>query len=324
MPDDRIEAMPGRRLLLGAAAASLGSLAVSGGPASAELLSRGAPGYYRFPFGDALVTVVSDGRVSSGDPYKTFRGAPAEIDAALSANYLAPDRVVLEENVVALEDGGRLTLFDCGVGTSLLFGRSGGRLLGNLRAAGIAPERVGAVVLSHGHPDHVGALMDDAGRPNFPNALIYLPEAEYAFWSDPTRTGTALASFHELFMRQVGSNRDRLQLISREGELLPGVRAVESPGHTIGHMHFELSSAAQVMAYTADVTRHHVLGLEHRWEFVGDFDPKLSIETRDAVLARYADERMPILSYHYPWPGLGHVVRFGDAFRYVPTPMDLT
>ena len=188
----------------GVAAAAL----AMAGPADAQVVASGkAPGWYRFVLGHATVTVVSDGRAYSSDPKRTFSGAPpAAIDAAMQRRFLETDRVVLDENVVIVDFPGQCVMFDCGAGRSTLFGTDGGRLLGNLAAASIPPASIDAIVLSHGHPDHIGALMDEAGRPNFPNAQLYLSEAEYVFWTDPARTGSGLAAFHALALKQLAPN----------------------------------------------------------------------------------------------------------------------
>lgn len=322
----RFNEAPGRRRVLGAAMAGAAGTLSSGTSRGDEAPARSKPpGYYRFGVGNIVVTVVSDGRVFSGDPKRTFKGGSAEeVDAVLKGNFLETDRVVLEENAIVADFGTRRVLFDCGVGRSTLFGRSGGHLLTNLAAAGIPPGSIDAVMLSHGHPDHIGALVDESGVPNFPNAQLYLSQAEYEFWTGTSRTLPGLAPFHALAQEQLAPNRARLQFIVDGQEVLPGILAVASPGHTIGHMHFLLGSAGQMLAWTADLSRHPILGLEKRWTFAGDYDPAQSLDTLDRFMGQYADERTLLLSYHYPWPGLGHVVRQGDRFRYIPSAMDLT
>ena len=314
----------GKRGLMRTGIAAAG-LSIARPAGAASVASGKAPGWYRFGLGDATVTVVSDGRAYSSDPKRTFSGAPAvEIDAAMRGRFLDADRVVMDENVVLVDFPGRRVMFDCGSGTSTLFGDGGGRLLGNLAAAGVGPASIDAIVLSHGHPDHIGALMNEAGQPNFPNAQLYLNEEEYAFWTDSTRTGARLAAFHALAMKQLAPNRDRIKPITDGQEVLPGVHALASPGHTVGHTHFMIASGDQLLACTADLTRHVVLGLEKRWPFAGDNDPELSLASLDRHAGELADRQIQIVSYHYPWPGVGHIVRSGDRFRYVPTPMDMT
>lgn len=332
MLSDMMSAASRRGVLTGGALAVAGAVTPLGATARAavpgekqNLRKANSGGFYRFRFGDAIVTVISDGRVYSSDPKKTFSGGSAqEIDTLLTSNFLDTNRVVLDENVIVIENGGRTVLIDCGVGSSHLFGKSGGKLLLNMAAAGIAPADVGTILLSHAHPDHLGGLMTDAAARNFPNAQIYLGQVEFDFWTDAARLGTPLAAFHQLAVQQLMPNRDRLQFIKDGQEVVPGLLAVSSPGHTIGHMHFLVTSGGKTLACTADLSRHHILGLEKRWEFAGDFDPKLSIATREQYLLRYAEDRIPILSYHYPWPGLGHVVRWGDGFKYIPTAMDMS
>ncbi len=314
-----------RGLIRGGLSVAAAGLALAGTAGAGPAGSARAPGFYRFRLGDADITIVSDGRAYSSDPKRTFTGAaPAEIDAAMQARFLDTDRVVMDEKVVVADLPGRRVMFDCGAGTSTLFGTGGGRLPGNLAAAGISPLSIDAIIFSHGHPDHIGALVSDAGERNFPNAQLYLAEAEQAFWTDPDRTGPRLAAFHALAMRQLAPNRERLHGIANGQEVLPGIEAVASPGHTVGHTHFVLHSAGQLLAVTADLTRHPVLGLENRWAFAGDNDPALSLASLDRHVGRLADERSLLVSYHYPWPGLGHVVRWGDRFRYVPADMDMT
>ncbi|MCF8483039.1 MAG: MBL fold metallo-hydrolase [Rhodospirillum sp.] len=294
---------------------------------AAEVLSSrgGAPGFYRFRHEDAMVTVLSDGRVHSRAPSTTFRGAPPEeIDRLVTDHFLPTDRLVLEENVVCLEIGGGRILFDCGLGSSPLFGGRGGRLVGNMAAAGIDPGTIAAVVLSHGHPDHLGGLVDDSGAKRFPAADVFINRLDFEYWMSEDRTGPVLGAFRDLAIAQLEPYRGRLRFIADGQEILPGVQAVFSPGHTIGHTHFLVSSGGRLLALTADLSRHHLLGVETRWEFSGDFDPRESVETRERHFARFAAERIPILSYHYPWPGLGHIVRHRDGFRFLPTAMDLS
>src|SRR5262249_588875 len=144
-----------------------------------------APYFFRFNHGKMQVTVVSDGPLPLGDPAGSFLGASKEeIGKMLTDNFLAPTNVVLEQNILVINTGAKLVLIHTGMGTSTMFGNTTGKLLGSLKAAGIDPKYIDAVVATHAHCDHVWGIMADDGKPNFPNAQIYISQADFDFWTD--------------------------------------------------------------------------------------------------------------------------------------------
>lgn len=185
-----------RRHVLGAATA--GAL-VCGAPlriaqAKAPVASTQAPAFYRFKLGAFEVTVVSDGPLHMGEPKAgIFTGvSKEEIVKSLADNFLPIDDMLLEQNVLVINTGDRVILIDTGIGGDRMMGNDAGRLLANLKAAGIEPKDVDAVVLTHAHPDHCWALMADDGTRNFPNAQIYLTQADLDFWTDEGKLGNAM------------------------------------------------------------------------------------------------------------------------------------
>jgi glyoxylase-like metal-dependent hydrolase (beta-lactamase superfamily II) len=321
-----------RRALLGAGLAAA-ALPLVRAEAAAPFVGRGAPAWYRFRFGDYEVTVVSDGALPLGKAEDSFVGArPGEINAMLTANFLDPANAVLEQNALVVNTGRHLILFDTGMGDSMgaasqMFGPTTGRLLRNMRAAGIEPAQIDMVVLSHAHCDHCWALVDAQGNRNFPNAQVAISEADLAYWTnDANIRGPA---FMEPFIRGAQKNlnayRDRLVMVRDGAEVLPGVTAISAPGHTVGHTIYAIASGPRVMIYTGDLAHHHVLLLQRPLlEFAYDTDPKLSAQTRARLLERFATDRLQVLSYHFPWPGLGNVVKAGQGYAWMPAPMDVT
>ena len=170
--------MSRRQAMLGAAAVA-GAAALSGLPSSRSLArapfaATQAPYFYRFTHGKMQATVVSDGILPLGDPSGTFLGtSKEEIGKMLTDNFLSTTNVVLEQNILVLNTGDKLVLFDTGMGSSQMFGPTPGKMLANLKAAGIDPKDVDAIVATHAHCDHVWGIMGDDGKPNFPNAQIY-------------------------------------------------------------------------------------------------------------------------------------------------------
>jgi glyoxylase-like metal-dependent hydrolase (beta-lactamase superfamily II) len=313
------------------AASAVGALGVLGAGrwqsalARAPMLGTQAPYFYRFKLGTAEATIVSDGILPLGDPHANFLGlTPEAMDKQLRDNFLPNDNAVLEQNALVLNTGDKLILFDTGLGTLDLFGPTTGKLMNSLKQAGINPEDIDAVVMSHAHIDHCGGCMADDGSRHFPNAEYYITEADYKFWTDETKVPEQFKVFLETARKNLTPNLDRLHFFKDGEEILPGIQAIYAPGHTVGHMVFMIDQGGQQLCYIGDLAHHPALLLEKPLtEFKYDTDPKQSAQSRVKVLGRLADERVALLAYHFAWPGIGHVARDGDGFRYFPQPMQM-
>lgn len=315
-----------RHALLGGLV-SVGALAMGPGIApalaKAPFAGRPAPYFYRFRFGDGEITVVSDGTLPLGDPHSNFTGlSPQEMDRQLTASFLPLANAVLEQNVLILNTGDKLVVFDTGMGSSKLFGPTTGKLMTSIQQAGIDPKDVDAVVLSHAHIDHCGGLMADGGTRNFPNAQYYISQADYDYWTDEKTVGPHLKAFLDQARKNLVPNRDRMVFFRDGQEFLPGIQAISAPGHTVGHTVFMITSGGKQLCYIGDLAHHPVLLLEQPLtEFVYDTDPRQSAQSRVRVLSMLAANRIPVLAYHFAWPGFGHVAPQGQGFRYYPAPM---
>ena len=321
-----------RRALLGAglAAAALPMLPVQ---AAAPFVGRGAPAWYRFRFGEYEATVVSDGALPLGKAEDSFVGAgPGEVNGMMRAAMLDPANALLEQNALVINTGRHLVLFDTGMGDSMgadsqMFGPTTGRLLRNLRQAGIDPAQIDMVILSHAHCDHCWALVDAQGNRNFPNAQVAISEEDLKYWTDENniRGPAFMGPFIRGATKNLNAYRDRMMLVRDGQEVVPGITAISAPGHTIGHTIYAIASGPRVMVYTGDLAHHHVLLLRRPLlEFAFDTDPKQSAQTRARLLERFATDQPSLLSYHFPWPGLGNVIRDGQGYAWLPAPMDVT
>jgi glyoxylase-like metal-dependent hydrolase (beta-lactamase superfamily II) len=118
--------------------------------------------------------------------------------------------------------------------------------------------------------------------------------------------------------------RDRLVFYKDGQEVLPGITAMAAPGHTVGHHIFMINSDGKSFAFLGDLTHHQILLLEKpRMQFSYDTDPNQAAESRVKMLDMLAANKIPVMSYHYPWPGYGHVVKTGEGFHYIPEPMQM-
>jgi glyoxylase-like metal-dependent hydrolase (beta-lactamase superfamily II) len=212
MEEQRMTYHVSRRSLL-ALGAGLGAAAAMGGTALARAPKVGTqPSYfYRFNLGNAEVTVVSDGPLPLGPPKGTFVGIPDEdIKKMLTDNFLSPDNIVLEQNSPIVNMGDKLVLFDTGMGTSKAFGPTTGRQQKSMMEAGIKPEDIDAVVFTHAHIDHIGGVVDDAGRVLFPNAQFYIAQSDFDYWTDEGKMGSPLKDFVIHARKNLLPVRDRL------------------------------------------------------------------------------------------------------------------
>lgn len=320
-----------RGLLLGAA--GLGIAAAAGGrliaptPAAAATALNQAPYFYRFRVGEAIGTVVSDGILPLGDPTASFFGpTPEQMRAMLERNFLPTDSAVLEQNILVLDSGDRRIIFDTGMGASQMFGPTPGKLMATLAAAGIDPALITDIVCTHAHCDHVWGIMSEAGERQFPNAQVWLSEADFDYWTDEAKLSVKdpawMAPFVEGARKNLVPNQDRMKFFRDGEEFLPGLQALSAPGHTVGHTAFIATSGNDSLAVIGDLTHHHVILLETPLtQFAFDTDPAQSAKTRVRVLDMLAAQRLPMIAYHFPWPGIGHVEKVGGGFRYHPAPL---
>lgn len=315
---------------LSAAAAYTGALSIPIAHAKAPFATTQAPYYYRFPHGKMQMTMVSDGPLPLGDPSGAFLGASKEeVLKLLTDNFLSPTNAVLEQNVLVVNTGDKMYIVDTGMGTSPMFGPTTGKLMTTLKAAGIDPASIDGILATHAHCDHVWGIMGDDGKPNFPNAQIYISQADFDFWTDEAKLSMKDPAYMKPFVEGARKNllpvRDRIVFFKDGEEFLPGIQAMSAPGHTVGHTIFMITSEGQSLAAIGDLTHHHILLVEKpRFEFAYDTDPKQSAGSRVRILDMLAKDKIPLVAYHFPWPGHGHVVKHGDGFRYIAAPMKMT
>jgi glyoxylase-like metal-dependent hydrolase (beta-lactamase superfamily II) len=320
--------LPSRRqAIAGAAALATGGLMTGLGAAPAQakapFLNSLAPAFYRFKHGDMEATVVSDGPLNFPDAGKIFLKAPdAEIRQLLADEFLPTQAVRMEQNILVLNTGSHVVLFDTGVLTMRPANAPSGRLLRSLAEAGIKPEQVDAIVLTHPHIDHAGGIMSEDGKSrNFPNAQIYLSEADLKFWSDEKRIGSPAESSHRTVLKNITPNKDRLVMVKDGQEIIPGIQAIASHGHTVGHMSYMISSSGKSLCLTGDIAHHSILLRRPRMAISFDTDGDAAGATRVRMCDMLSSQKIPALIYHLPWPGIGNIVKEGEGYRFMPVPM---
>jgi glyoxylase-like metal-dependent hydrolase (beta-lactamase superfamily II) len=316
-----------RQLLAGAAAAGFAGVAGNWRPALARapMANAQAPSFYRFKLGAFELTVVSDGPLHMGPPNgKVFADLSAEDMAkVLADNFLPTDNVSMEQNALVVNTGNQLVLIDTGMGAFKMMGNDSGRLVTNLKAAGIDPANVDAVLLTHAHADHCFGLLKADGAREFPNAQVYVTQADYDFWTDEAKVShPEIGQFVAATRKHLMPNRERIQFIKSGQEVVTGIEAIAAPGHTVGHVAFMITSQGQSICNTGDIAHHHIISVETpRKAFAYDTDGQQGVASRLKAFDMLAALRVPLVSYHFPWPGVGYIARQGEAYRYFPAPM---
>jgi glyoxylase-like metal-dependent hydrolase (beta-lactamase superfamily II) len=310
-----------RGLLSSGAGALLLSATSLARPARAEAPSSGVQvaGLYRRKLGSIEVTSLLDGYIDVGNQLWTGI-APEAVDTAIAEAFLSdPTAIRIGITSYLLNTGDRLILVDSG--SADLFGPTAGRFRENLAAAGIEPGQIDDILVTHMHPDHIGALVE-GDKAAFPNAGVHVNATDLDYWTSDTNRAAA-PEFARPWFDAASVVKfaygDRLSTFSGATTVLPGIEVEPLPGHTPGHSGFRVSSEGQALLIWGDACgvaamqfRHPDAGL------VFDVDGETGRATRKRMLDMAATDRVLVAAAHLPFPSFGHVARSGDAYAWEP------
>jgi glyoxylase-like metal-dependent hydrolase (beta-lactamase superfamily II) len=284
-------------------------------------------GFYRFKIGDFQATAISDGYAELPvSPIFVMNVTEAELAPILKANFMQ-SAIQVTNNPLVVDTGRERILVDTGFGEKIgpPFGNFP-RLEANLGRAGITPDSIDLVVISHGHLDHIGGLVTKSGALAFPKAQFVFVDAEWNYWTgnryesevnaspmpDPFKKGTIGAARENL-----PPIADRSRFVKQGGEITSGVHYIAAPGHSPSHASILFTSGKEQFMHMGDIAHNPVTSLQHpEWTPIFDYDPAQAIKSRKAILDRVATDRVMAMGYHFPFPAVGHVVRYGKEYRW--------
>jgi glyoxylase-like metal-dependent hydrolase (beta-lactamase superfamily II) len=312
----------------------LGGFALLAGRASAEPsapaaapaeMPNPASAFHRFRLGDSTGYVLSDGYMPMPiQPMLATEAPAAEVAGILGAHFQTTE-AQMPFNVLLLHHRNEWVLFDVGAG-----GASAptiGRLLPVMSAAGVKPEQITAVFISHAHSDHIGGLLDPATKQlTFPQAKYFIHKREFDYWTAPSPDVSGLrlpkefvAKALETAQGVLGAAKPKLELVAPGDRLLEGIELVDAPGHTPGHLAFAITSGNEQLLHLVDAAHHELLMFAHLdWTMAGDSVPALASETRKKLFDRAAADKARIFAAHFAYPALGYVRRKEAGYEFVP------
>lgn len=270
----------------------------------------------------ARITTLSDGYLSL-PPELVFGSMPqAELEQILTRNQTDATKYQPECNVTLYRDGENTVLFDVGAGPDFM--PSAGRLSETLQTLNLSSEDVTHVVFTHAHPDHIWGVLDDFEDLLFPNATHHLGRKEWDYWWDPSTVvsiGEDRAAFAVGAKRRMEAIEDQVAFFDGGQEILPGIAARASFGHTPGHMAFEIRNGSDSVMVVGDALGNpHVAFERPDWHSGTDQDPQTAAATRNSLLDQVSQEHMKIVGFHLPNGGIGRVEKTGSTYRFIGEP----
>ena len=297
-----------RRTLLAASAASL----------AASALPAFAATPHSFKHGAFDVTVVSDGHLVLPTSFLAPSAPPAERAALLQAAGQTAEQYQSPTNITLIRSGTDLILVDMGSGDRFM--PTAGKLWDNLKAAGIDKAKITKVIFTHGHPDHLWGAVDEFDDLVLPDATFYVGTAEWDFWQgdDAVRGLPAeRAGFVTGARRNYAAIKNKVKMFKPGDDIVTGLRAIATPGHTQGHVALELAGGDGLIV-GGDVLTHPLISFAHlEWKPIADHMPDVAVATRKRLLDRVAADRSKLIGFHLPYPGVGTVERKDGAYRFV-------
>ena len=240
----------------------------------------------------------------------------AEAEALIAT--AGPDALTMEVYGFLLRLGERLALIDAGAGR--LMSPELGKLHAALSAQGVAPQQVDTIFMTHLHRDHFGGLADGEGKAAFPNAELVLHEKEAGFWLDTRFDDMPRRSrrYYDATQQTLALYADRLRRV-KDNESISGVSPHLAPGHTPGHTGWLVQSGGQSILAWGDlihIAHIHLPAPHIAMEY--DLDPVVAKQSRMRVLDWVTTDQILVAGAHLPMPGIGAIVRKGNAYAYEP------
>ncbi|KJM64275.1 MBL fold metallo-hydrolase [Pluralibacter gergoviae] len=262
--------------------------------------------------GDFQVTALSDGNMSAS--LELLSGIEKKDAARIQCNAGIAEPGDIHINCYLIQGRGRTILVDAGTG---VLNHPEWYLKASLTAAGVSPDDVDTVILTHCHPDHIGGLLKADRRPVYQHAEIFLHPLEAEYWWDDRKQEIA----NERGQRNCRLVRHTLDEYVGRVRLFDGTKIAEGilpvllPGHTPGHTGFRIDCGDKRLLLWGDIVHYpHIQSAKPEISILFDYDPAQAERTRKKVLDQAVREKMIIGGMHLASPGFARVLRCGNGY----------
>lgn len=271
-------------------------------------------------FGDMTIDILRDGDMELPLGFLLPDSIdPDQRSAFLARHQLTGSSLVQDCNVTLLRSGDRTVLFD--VGGGLNFMPTLGLLTDALADRGVDPSDVTDVVFTHAHPDHLWGLLDDFDDLLYSEAAFHINRLEWDYWSAEDTLGKTpdnRKTFVVGAQNRFAVLEDRIQFFGYGDEVIAGVEALDTHGHTPGHTSFAIHSGSDSIVLVGDAITNVMISFENPgWPSGSDQDREAGASSRKSLLDRLANDKSRVIGFHFPHPGVGTVETDGNAYRYV-------
>jgi glyoxylase-like metal-dependent hydrolase (beta-lactamase superfamily II) len=279
--------------------------------------------FHPFAIGSLYAIALKDGSLEAPNDGRSFilERSTSEVAAVLKKGGAPTDYFRLSIQPLLVRAGPRVLLFDTGAGNN--FGLIAGALPKSMEAASVDPASVTDIFITHAHGDHTGGLVTAAGKLAFPNAVVHISAPEWAYLS-----GMSPELGQKIGLPNLGvlvkAVRPKVETFEPGADLIPGlVKAVEINGHTPGHSAYLIGSGSDTLLYIGDSMHSYIVSVrEPQWHTAFDADPATAAASRVALVERVAASGQRLYAVHFPFPGVGKIVKQEGNYRWEPESLD--